>query len=307
MSTKDPLEDLFRDNQHGLDEKPRDLIWDRIEERLDEKPVLKKKTKVWKYAVAACAVVGISLAGFIIINLNYSPEYPESTSSIVLETEMNEEKATEILDQLEEEKTSIATTQSHSSAPEIIESIPPEPTAKKAIESQNPVAEVYAYDAPVMAAPAPVPSAKNEEFTKDKEIYQAEKEEILVYRGTTPAKKEGNYILSNKDSDRRLGNMAEKSASYDIFVSDTLKTSRFLVRTNKSDVFYDKISNSRDSVVYINSGIAFPSKIILIQEKNDSKIIFEGDPKFKNSTQSLEIQKYVNENKSWIFSVIEID
>ena len=42
MSEKDPIEELFRENQHGLDEKPRDLIWDRIEERLDEKSVVKK-------------------------------------------------------------------------------------------------------------------------------------------------------------------------------------------------------------------------------------------------------------------------
>lgn len=304
MSTKDPLEDLFRDNQHGLDEKPRDLIWDRIEERLDEKPVLKKKTKVWKYAVAACAVVGISLAGFIIINLNFSHEYPESTSSIVLETEMNEEKATEILDQLEEEKTSIATTQSHSSAPEIMEEKIEKPLLSKAKTRNPPIEEIAPYDAPVMSAPA----AAQMEMEMEKKLNKENQEEVLVFRSENPSKKEGNYILRNTDMEnRRLGNSMEKSVLNEMVVSDSIIANQINVITSNAHLKYKLISENKDILIYENSTIEFPKQIVFNLKNGDTKVEFKGNENHKNSIESKEIQKFVNENKNWLYNTIEID
>lgn len=311
MSTNDPIEDLFRENQHGLDEKPRDLIWDRIEERLDERPsISKKKSNGWKYAVAACAVVGISLAGFIAINQNYAPKMVETSSQIVLEeVEMTPEAATEILDQLEEKKDQIATTKTHSTAPDIIENEPLEIKSKK---MDTPLQELKAVSEPefspiyeeAMEISAPVPAMAKE----SKVQMQDSQQEIIAFRGESPAKKEGNYILGNKGMDtRRLGNMAEKSVSYDKNQSDSLVNS-FVVVLNGVDISYNKISSKEDTIIYGNNDIAYPNKITVIQDKKGiHKIVFDGDKNQKYSSQSKEIQSYIEKNKKWIFYIIEID
>lgn len=312
MSTNDPIEDLFRENQHGLDEKPRDLIWDRIEERLDERPnISKKKSNGWKYAVAACAVVGISLAGFILINQNYSPDQTVNSTSIALEeVEMTPEAATEILDQLEEKKDQIATTKTHSTAPDIIENEPLEIKSKK---MDTPLQELKAVSEPepspiyeeAMEISAPAPAMAKE----SKVQMQDSQQEIIAFRGETPAKKEGNYILRNKEMDaRRLGNMAEKSVSYDTIYIETI-VKQLTVKISSRTIKYDLVVSTNDSMVYENKKIAYPSKVSLFKTQNNKiEVQFKGNKKKENTTESREIQSFFEKNKIEIFGLgIQID
>jgi hypothetical protein len=305
MSTKDPIEDLFRDNQHGLDEKPRDLIWDRIEERLEEKPVVKKKSNGWKYAVAASVFAGISLAGLYFLNPN---ENPSKMESIVLmeHIEMTEEKASEILDQLEEESTAIATRKSHAPAPEIMEEEQKKPILSEAKSRMQSMEEIPSYDASEMAAPAPVAQM---EMEGEKVKMKDKQEEVLVFRGESPTKKEGNHILRNADmDDRRLGNMTQKSVSYDtIYFERTVQ--QLPIKLKSETVYFDLEKSTKDSMVFINPKIKHPNKFILIQDKNQIITVrFYGDRKNENSIESKEIQKFVLENKNQIFDLgVQID
>lgn len=300
MSTNDPIEDLFRENQHGLDEKPRDLIWDRIEERLDERPsISKKKSNGWKYAVAACAVVGISLAGFILINQNYAPDQTVNSTSIALEeVEMTPEAATEILDQLEEKKDQIATTKTHSTAPDIIENEPLEIKSKK---MDTPLQELKAVSEPefspiyeeAMEISAPAPAMAKE----SKVQMQDSQQEIIAFRGATPKEKEGNYILRNKEMDsRRLGNMAEKSVSYE--VGSPLK---YLEVQTKKELIPYQIKELTDSkIIFENSEIAYPNQIIFEKENDSIVVNFSGNESKKDSRESKQIQEYILSKKDQI-------
>lgn len=300
MSTNDPIEDLFRENQHGLDEKPRDLIWDRIEERLDERPnISKKKSNGWKYAVAACAVVGISLAGFILINQNYSPDQTVNSTSIALEeVEMTPEAATEILDQLEEKKDQIATTKTHSTAPDIIEN---EPLEIKPHKLQTPLQELKEVSEPepspiyeeAMEISAPAPAMAKESKVQPQDSQQ----EIIAFRGESPAKKEGNYILGNKGiDDRRLGNMAEKSVSYE--VGSPLK---YLEVQTKKELIPYQIKELADSkIIFENSEIAYPNQIIFEKENDSIVVNFSGNESKKDSRESKQIQEYILSKKDQI-------
>lgn len=304
MSTNDPIEDLFRENQHGLDEKPRDLIWDRIEERLDERPsISKKKSNGWKYAVAACVVVGISLAGFILINQNFAAEYPENSTTVVLESvELNEEKATEILDQLEVESTAIVTTKTSTPAPEIMEEELKKPVLVSPKTPMEPAAEISVYDAPVMAAP----TAPQMEMESVKPM--AKQEKVPSYSTGNYTKKEQNKEIGNLDFEgRRLGNSVEKSVSYEIMITDSTIVSQFYVVTSNSELKYKLISENKDFLIYENSTIEFPKQIVFNLKNNETKVEFKGNENEKNSAQSKEIQQYVIENKSWIFNTIQIE
>jgi hypothetical protein len=306
MSTRDPIEDLFRDNQHELDEKPRDLIWDRIEERLDEKPVLKKKKKsnVWKYAVAACAIVGISLAGFIVINQNFAADYPENSTSVVLESvELNEEKASEILDQLEAESTAIVTTKSNAPTPEIMEEELKKPGLVSPKTPMEPAAEISVYDAPVMAAPA----AAQMEMESVKPM--TKQEDIQIYSTGNYAKKEQNKEIGNLDFEsRRLGNRVEKSVSYDTIYVETI-VKQLPVKISSKTIKYDLIYTSNDTMVYENKKIAYPTKVTLFKTQNNKiEVQFQGNKKKENASENLEIQSFFKKNKIEIFGLgIQID
>lgn len=303
MSPRDPIEDMFRDNQHGLDEKPRDLIWDRIEERLEEKPVVRKKSNGWKYAVAASVFAGISLAVLYFMN---PIEDPTKVESVVLmeSTEMNEEKATEILDQLEAESTAIVTTKSHAPAPEIMEEEMKKPVLSQPKYKMEPLEEISSYDAPILSAPA----AAQMEMESVKPMAKEKQDEVLVFRGESPSNKEGNYILRNSDmDDRRLGNMAEKSVLYDQILTDSIVVSQFYVTTSNINLEYKLISQTKDSLIFENDTVEYPSQLIFIQKNTNTKVVFKGNENHKNSQESKEIQKYVNENKDWLYNSIVIE
>jgi hypothetical protein len=293
MSTRDPIEDLFRDNQHGLNERPRDLIWDRIEERLDEKPVLKKKTKVWKYVVAASVFAGISLAGLYFLNPN---ENPSKMESIVLmePVDMNEEKATEILDQIEAESTAIVTTKSQAPAPEIMEEELKNPISIKQKINTAPQKEFSYQDEVIMAAPA----AEIQTETKlNIPLAKQKQEEISAYGTGQFTQKEQTKEIGNLDFDgRRMGNMAE-----DIQMKYIKNTHSFIdVSTSNQTIRYDLISTTDSIHVFENETIKYPKQIIFRKYNDTFTIIYSGKDSKRKSKESLEIQEFIEAHKEQI-------
>lgn len=304
MSVKDPIEDLFRDNQHGLNEQPRASLWDKIDEKLEEKTIVSKKNNWVKYAAAACLVVGLSFASYLFLYDSNPPAQQNQEAEIVQQPmEINEENASEILDKIEEEKQSIVTTEKPLDAPEIYKVKELKPEAIPA-----PKAEIY-YD----MAPAAAQVYEAQEMKEaEAEMYSADQakiaDESIVFRGESPQKKEKNVITSKGVDTRRMGNMAEQTITYDtIYHQYTVK--QLPIKLSKETVLYDLIKNTTDSVVFSNSSISFPKQIILIKDKkNNVKAIYEGNKNTRNSDRSKEIQSYINKNKNQVFSSgIEIE
>lgn len=292
MSAKDPIEELFRDNQHGLDEQPRASIWDKIDENLEEKSKVSKKNNWWKYTAAACLVAGLSFASYLFLyDANPPAQQNQETEIVQQPTEITQENASEILDKIEEQKQSIVTTEKTKDAPEIYKVKELKPEAIPA-----PKAEIY-YDmtpAAAMANEAPV--------MMEAEMYSAEDakmtDESIVFRGETPEKKEKNVITSKGVDTRRMGNMSESSVMYEA----SLTLNQISIPVKNSLVQYDLVSQTDSSVVFKNGNVNYPNQIILTQTNDSVRVIYSGKENKKDSKESLNIQKYIKENKSQIAS-----
>ncbi|MBA5628795.1 hypothetical protein [Moheibacter lacus] len=299
MSEKDPIEELFRENQHGLDEKPRDLIWDRIEERLDEKSVVKKKPNFWKYGAAASVVVGLTIGIWAILNNQNQVKSEMAVPQMVLEesVEINEENASEILDRLEENQDAIVLHETKEALPEAemeapkIRQTKPEPTVEKESNLEDRL-ETYAEK----TAPAIVSAAPAMESPK-----KAKESEAIVFRGETPEQKEGNYVLRNKseisdyelDESRRLGNSAFGTTDS----PHQMLTHQISIPVKNVWIKYDVISLNDSLIVFENQNVAYPTQIKFQSKKDSVQVIYSGKNSKKNSTESKIIQKFVNQNK----------
>lgn len=283
MSPKDPIEELFRDNRHGLDEQPRDLLWKRIEEKLEQEPYIPHKTNWWKYTAAASLAVGISFAAYFFL------QQPESELNSIQETqivhqpaEITEENATEILNKLEENKQSVAATLKKDKMPEIYKE--PEPVSEM---DASPPASV------LDAAPA---MSRDEE--KEIPVQKINDEGSIVFRGDTPEKKEKNYISQKGIDERRRGNMAESEFLY----ADSVSISRIQIQTQKHIIDYQLSSRDENRLVFTNHSVAFPNQIIF-QKVNDSiQVLYEGKNSKKNSKESKEIQSFIRKNQAQILN-----
>lgn len=294
MSAKDPIEDLFRDNQHGLDEQPRGLIWDRIEEKLEEKPQVSQKKNWWKYAAAACLVFGLSFASYMFLYDSNPPAQQSQEAEIVHQpTEITKENASEILDKLEEENQSIVTTQKSRQAPEIYDRLETKSDMEVQVMPQI-------YDLPASAAQVyePIP-----EITEAQEMVVQESKKTedasIVFRGESPEKKGKNYITQKDLDERRMGNMSESSIMYE---SADVSMSQISVPVKNALVQYDVISQTDSSVVFRNENVNYPNQIIITNSDDSVRVIYSGKENKKNSKESKEIQNYLKKNKSRIAS-----
>lgn len=296
MSAKDPIEELFRDNQHGLDEQPRGLLWDKIEESLDEKQIVSRKLNWWKYAAAACLVAGLSFASYLFLYDSNLPAVQNSESEIVHQpTEVTQENASEILDKIEEQKQSIVTNEKLTEAPEIYKE-------DEIIHPLKTVPQMESYDIAPAATMAyePVPSIKEYEVKAEENIfYENEKmaDESIVFRGETPEKK-GKNVITRKDDSKRMGNMSESSVMY----GSAVLQNQISVPVKNNLIQYDLVSQTDSSVVFKNGNVSYPNQIILTQTNDSVRVIYSGKENKKNSNESQKIQKYIRENKSQIAS-----
>lgn len=290
MSAKDPIDELFRDNQHGLDEQPRGLVWDRIEEKLNEKSTQKRKLNWWKYVAAACMVVGLSFAAYVFLyDVNRDLENIPELQTVQKSNEVSQEKASEILDKLEEQNQAIATTKRKETPPEIYED-------NFSTEKARP-SEIYD-PAPSHAPVSALPEMKRIESSAEKEEISGEGS--IVFRGNTPEKKEKNYITQKVIDRKRMGNMDESAVLYEpaaLSYQISIPVKNYLIQ-------YDLISHTDSLIVFENKNIAYPSEIIF-QKINDSfQVLYKGKDSKKKTRESKTIQEYVNENKLNILSAL---
>lgn len=295
MSTNDPIEDMFRDNRHGLDEEPRDLIWDRIEERLDEKSVQKKKVQWWKYATAASLIMGTMIGIWALLN-NPEPVSQMESAPIVYETpeEINEENASEILNKLEENNPSVVIREEKKSAPEIIESELENKPQQIELKLPEPMKSEAVYDIAPMEGVSAAPVMARAKISE-------ESEEIAI-----SAKKESKAILQNpsqtelseREDKRRLGN------SYFVPEKDSLssKFNFFEVLLKNKTIRYDLVSKSDSIYIFENAEIAYPKQIIFQKMKDSISIIYTGKNSKRNSKESKEIREFIEENKQGVQS-----
>ena len=295
MSTNDPIEDMFRDNRHGLDEEPRDLIWDRIEERLDEKSVQKKKIQWWKYATAASLIMGTMIGIWALLN-NPEPVSQMESAPIVYETpeEINEENASEILNKLEENNPSVVIRDERKSAPEIIESELENKPQQIELKLPEPMKSEAVYDIAPMEGVSAAPVMARAKISE-------ESEEIAI-----SAKKESKAILQNpsqtelseREDKRRLGN------SYFVPEKDSLssKFNFFDVLLKNKTIRYDLVSKSDSIYIFENAEIAYPKQIIFQKMKDSISIIYTGKNSKRNSKESKEIREFIEENKQGVQS-----
>lgn len=295
MSTNDPIEDMFRDNRHGLDEEPRDLIWDRIEERLDEKSVQKKKVQWWKYATAASLIMGTMIGIWALLN-NPEPVSQMESAPIVYEApeEINEENASEILNKLEENNPSVVIRDERKSAPEIIESELENKPQQIELKLPEPMKSEAVYDIAPMEGVSAAPVMARAKISE-------ESEEIAI-----SAKKESKAILQNpsqtelseREDKRRLGN------SYFVPEKDSLssKFNFFDVLLKNKTIRYDLVSKSDSIYIFENAEIAYPKQIIFQKMKDSISIIYTGKNSKRNSKESKEIREFIEENKQGVQS-----
>lgn len=295
MSTNDPIEDMFRDNRHGLDEEPRDLIWDRIEERLDEKSVQKKKVQWWKYATAASLIMGTMIGIWALLN-NPEPVSQMESAPIVYETpeEINEENASEILNKLEENNPSVVIREEKKSAPEIIESELENKPQQIELKLPEPMKSEAVYDIAPMEGVSAAPVMARAKISE-------ESEEIAI-----STKKESKAILQNpsqtelseREDKRRLGN------SYFVPEKDSLssKFNFFDVLLKNKTIRYDLVSKSDSIYIFENAEIAYPKQIIFQKMKDSISIIYTGKNSKRNSKESKEIREFIEENKQGVQS-----
>lgn len=67
MPQRDPLEELFRQNESKLDQRPSLRTWRRLEDRLDGRDGLRRTQgpfKPWMYAAAAVLLICVTIFGF---------------------------------------------------------------------------------------------------------------------------------------------------------------------------------------------------------------------------------------------------
>ena len=57
------IENLFRDNQHKLDEMPSSMVWDKLEVRLEKRDLNRKQSGWRRLAVAATILIAVSMIG----------------------------------------------------------------------------------------------------------------------------------------------------------------------------------------------------------------------------------------------------
>lgn len=289
MSANDPIEKLFRDNQHGLDEKPRDLLWSRIEEQLEEDLGPTKKRNWWKYGIAASLILGVVTATTVFLTNQNKKTIQLTEPAIVFEpAEINEDNASEMLDKAEENKQSVATKVEKPNAPEIVvpgivseDHIINDPIYDVADEETIPE-KLDEYEAPMM-----IPSPANKA-----------KDEVLVYGNLE--KKEDKHIRKSKketldyelDNERRLGNASKIT---EVYPRQSLH--QIQVPYGKSLLDYDLISQDSNQLIFVNSTVSFPTQIIFIDSADSIQVIYSGNEKNKNSKESSEIQRFINENK----------
>lgn len=287
MNSKDPIEKLFKENQHGFDEAPRPALWERIESKLEEREERACGIILWwKYVAAAVVVFLLSWSLYFITNSS-EKQTPQSIN-VVLQPiekskdsyEINAENKSKILDQIELEQPAVAFENNQSKNKEITPSQETEFQAPKAFYEK----EVF-----------------SEEEASHKEIEIPQEIDAKINPPIAQKLSSSSTVIDVEVLEtRRMGNSNFNAPTdYSVLIEP-----KVIVLIEDETYVYELISKEKDSFILKNTEVKFPQEVKLIQKNDTISLDFSGKKSKKNSKKSKKIQQYFEQKKSEIYQQI---
>ena len=336
MNTNDPIEDLFRDRSiETVGEKPRDLVWKRIESGLKDKekkqkPMREFVSSIW-FSAAVFALIAIPYFVLFIENLNSANNQEDSvefvkTSLPVIENESSDQveqiKNIEIQDKSIEEPIEIAkhTVVKEKPVYRIVE----EKAAGGSIIEAEPVPSysvVSADAARVLAAP-PAMEARSkvlDSIEKEGQFAKASNQNLGIWKDSitkkesAPMKIRGMNRINDTSDVMKMKVVAEESSSNALLeAASVAEVSSKKVNVRKAEIDYKQTKFSvKSDILRTNfslqnkskSKVTFFNKEIVINfEKINGVIVFTtNEPKMDATLLGV-----LESNKEEIFNTYKI-
>lgn len=281
MSDKDPIEELFRQQANestGL-EKPRGIVWQKIESNLQEKtktPIKDFIQGIW-FSAAVFALIAVPYFYFFIENMNIYNKNIEMVQSTVDELIIHDHnpstnKKTEVLNKIEEEN-----------SPQIVyNNLPKKEEIKPKINHQTNENLAKNKDSILKDSdnifPLNSPVYETKSYAKNKEL-----DTVSAQMSMIPAAAK----VASEAMDRNQDSIKKKTGD-----PLTIYTSRFTVQDNVNRASFEYIENTENQIVFSNGTI----KLILIKENGQVNVL--------TSAKNLkaEILNVIKNNKDLLFN-----
>ena len=291
MNTNDPIEDLFRDRSiETVGEKPRDLVWKRIESGLKDKekkqkPMREFVSSIW-FSAAVFALIAIPYFVLFIENLNSANNQEDSvefvkTSSPVLDNQSSDQteqiKNIEIQDKSIEEPIEIAkhTVVKEKPVYRIVE----EKAAGGSIIEAEPVPSysvVSADAARVLAAP-PVMEARSkvlDSIEKEGQFAKASNQNLGIFKDSVTKKASAPISIRGAHSINEDTSDVMKMK----VVADEQSSNALLEAASVAEVSSKKVNVKKAEIDYKHAKFSVKSDILRtnfsLQNKSKSKVTF---------------------------------
>ena len=290
MNTNDPIEDLFRDRSiETVGEKPRDLVWKRIESGLKDKekkqkPMREFVSSIW-FSAAVFALIAIPYFVLFIENLNSANNQEDSvefvkTSLPVIENESSDQveqiKNIEIQDKSIEEPIEIAKHNVVKEKP--VYRIVEEKAAGGSIIEAEPVPSysVASADAPRVLAAPPAMEARSkvlDSIEKEGQFAKASNQNLGILKDSA---------TSDKLAKKASGVHRIKEDTSDVMkmkvVADEQSSNTLLEAASVSEVSSKKVNIKKAEIDYKHAKFLVKSDILRtnfsLQNKSKSKVTF---------------------------------
>ena len=291
MNTNDPIEDLFRDRSiETVGEKPRDLVWKRIESGLKDKekkqkPMREFVSSIW-FSAAVFALIAIPYFVLFIENLNSANNQEDSvefvkTSSPVLDNQSSDQteqiKNIEIQDKSIEEPIEIAkhTVVKEKPVYRIVE----EKAAGGSIIEAEPVPSysvVSADAARVLAAP-PAMEARSkvlDSIEKEGQFAKASNQNLGIFKDSVTKKASAPISIRGAHSINEDTSDVMKMK----VVADEQSSNTLLEAASVAEVSSKKVNIKKAEIDYKHAKFLVKSDILRtnfsLQNKSKSKVTF---------------------------------
>ncbi len=284
MSDKDPIEELFRQEaQESMNlEKPRELVWQKIETNLQPKkkqPIRDFVEGIW-FSAAVFALIAVPYFYFFLENMNVREQNTNMVQSTVEEllipsstdTMNSTTTPTEILDKIEEDQTlQVAKNEPQKSLDqesiEIVDVQPLEQVSRKKDTLSS--TKMFAKEAVIVHTE-----------TKVKELKDTVLEPMKPMAATAKVDVSNSAVVQNEQKKAKENNPLQ------------VLPSRFIVQDNVNRVSFEYVRNSEDRIVFKNGSI----KLFLERQQGIVKVS-------TNSTNlKPEILEVVKSKKELLFN-----
>ena len=290
MNTNDPIEDLFRDRSiETVGEKPRDLVWKRIESGLKDKekkqkPMREFVSSIW-FSAAVFALIAIPYFVLFIENLNSANNQEDSvefvkTSSPVLDNQSSDQteqiKNIEIQDKSIEEPIEIAKHNVVKEKP--VYRIVEEKAAGGSIIEAEPVPSysVASADAPRVLAAPPAMEARSkvlDSIEKEGQFAKVSNQNLGILKDSA---------TSDKLAKKASGVHRIKEDTSDVMkmkvVADEQSSNALLESVSVAEVSSKKVNVKKAEIDYKHAKFLVKSDILRtnfsLQNKSKSKVTF---------------------------------